>query len=423
MVASTPGCGSDTAGTQTDESAVNELAEMQAKVVKVELSPWPLIVQTQGNLAADEQAVTGARVAGRIQEVHVDLGDRVSAGDPLATLDDELFRFDVTQAESQLQQTLAAVGLRPDDDISQLKPENAPPVRQQRAMWDESKANLKRARELRQNNVITVAELEQLMAAERVAEARYASALNSVREKIALIGVRSAELARARQRLNDAIIRAPFDGLVQARHVAPGDYAEIGDPTVTIVRTNPLRFRGSLPERYVPLLRPGQQIRLEIESVAEPHFAEVTRISPTLDQRSRTLLFEAIVQNPDNELQSGVFAEGEVVLDLNQQALVVPASAVAEFAGTQKVWKVVEGAAAEQLVLTGQRRAGGIEILEGLEPGDLVLWDGSQGQVARVKYETPQTMAPLLASRLPFADAPTAATADDSDQSASQSAE
>jgi RND family efflux transporter MFP subunit len=382
FLAAVVGCG----GSATDDViAVNQPAPpIRAEVLSIERAAWPTMVRTQGSLFADEVAVVGAKVAGRIAEVHVELGDVLKAGDPLVTLDQEEFRLQVAQAEAQLQQTRAAVGLRPDDPVESLDPENSPPVREAKAVWDEAKAKRDRARQLRSQNTVTQAELEQMVAAEQVAAAQHASAINSVNEKIALIGVRAAELSLARQRLSDAVIPAPFDGLVDERHVAPGAFVQIGVPIVTLVRDNPLHFRGRMPERHSRRLRVGQEVRLQVEAVAQPRVVQVTRISPTLDPLSRSLLFEARVDNADGLLWAGIFAEAEVVIDSDAEKIVVPESAVAEFAGVEKVWKVVDGSAQEQIVLTGERRDGRIEIIDGLAPGDAILGDADLGRVARV---------------------------------------
>jgi RND family efflux transporter MFP subunit len=382
FLAAVVGCGR---GTTDDAVAVNQPAPpIRAEVLSIERAAWPTMVRTQGSLFADEVAVVGAKVAGRIAEVHVELGDVLKAGDPLVTLDQEEFRLQVAQAEAQLQQTRAAVGLRPDDPVESLDPENSPPVREAKAVWDEAKAKRDRARQLRSKNTVTQAELEQMVAAEQVAAAQHASAINSVNEKIALIGVRAAELSLARQRLSDAVIPAPFDGLVDERHVAPGAFVQIGVPIVTLVRDNPLHFRGRMPERHSRRLRVGQEVRLQVEAVAQPRVVQVTRISPTLDPLSRSLLFEARVDNADGLLWAGIFAEAEVVIDSDAEKIVVPESAVAEFAGVEKVWKVVDGSAQEQIVLTGERRDGRIEIIDGLAPGDAILGDADLGRVARV---------------------------------------
>ncbi len=102
---------------------------------------------------------------------------------------------------------------------------------------------------------------------------------------------------------------------------------------------------------------------------------------------SRGLLFEAVVDNVNGKLRSGLFAEAEIAIDTRATALVIPHSALVEFAGTEKVWKVVDGKCIEQVVLSGERRDAGIEILQGLKAGDVILKDGSQGRIAIVRTE------------------------------------
>lgn len=379
------GCGRSVPPAAGQAASGDELPVLQVEVLTVRPGPWPLVVRTQGSLVADEVAVIGAKVAGRVADVHVDLGDVVRAQAPLVTLDRAEFLLQVSQAEAQLSQARAAVGLGPDDPVEKLDPKSAPPVREEKAVWDEAKAKSLRWQQLRAQNAVTETDYEQVIAAERVAEARYSSALNSVNEKIAVIGVRAAELSLAKQRLQDAIILTPFDGLVQQRHVAPGTFVQVGDAIATLVRSNPLRFRGTMPERHAQHLALGQQVRLHIEPEAEPRVAQVTRISPALDERSRALLFEARVENDDGQLRTGLFAEAEVVLDPAATSIVVPASSLVEFAGAEKVWKVVDGAAQEQIVQTGQRRAEGVEVVSGLGSGDVILRDAGLGRAARVE--------------------------------------
>jgi RND family efflux transporter MFP subunit len=313
------------------------------------------------------------------------LGDHVRRGDPLVLLDRQEFQLMVTQADAQLAQARAAVGLKPNEDVAQLDPLGAPPVREARAVWEQSQQQLARVKQLKVQNAVSDAELQQAEAAERVAEARYASAANSVREKIALIGVQSAELALAQQRYDDAITRAPFDASVQNRLVAPGTYVQVGQPLMALVTTTTLRFRGAMPERYAQALRVGQRVELQIESLSDPRSVAVTRISPALDEASRALVFEAQLDNQDERLRTGLFAEAQVVLDAEAQAIVIPASAVVRFAGVEKVWKVVDGLAGPEPVQVGQQDGDRVEILSGLMAGDVILSDGSQGRVARIR--------------------------------------
>ncbi|MCA9128241.1 MAG: efflux RND transporter periplasmic adaptor subunit [Planctomycetales bacterium] len=361
-----------------------ELATIDVETFEVGRQPWPSLVSSQGSLFGDESSVIGAKVAGRVQKVHVEMGDYVQSGDSLMSLDHDEFQLLVEQADAQLQQARSAVGLSPGADVESLRPDNAPPVRQELALWEEAKNNLRRATELRKNNAISQGDVDQATAAERVAAARHASALNSVAEKIALIGVRKAELSLAQQRLKDATIYSPMAGFVRQRFVAPGAYLSVGQPIVELVRTDPLRYRGSVPEKYAQQLAIGQAVELQIESVPDPITVHITRVSPMLDQTSRALTFEAEVENPDHRIRAGLFAEAKVVLDSEAEALVVPTSAIVEFAGTQKVWKVVDGVAQEMEVLTGERRGAKRSILTGLETGDQILVNGQKGKVAVV---------------------------------------
>lgn len=377
------GCGKETPTAAKGEQST-EVPVLQAETFLVQQATWPTIVRCQGTLYADEAAAVGARVAGRVAEVHVDLGDAVKAGQPLVSLQTDEFELLVAQAEAELAQARSAVGLLEGEPVERLSPENSPPVRRERAVWDEAKASLRRAKSLFDQNAIARGEFDLASSAERVAEASYAAALNSVREKIAIIGVRSVALAVAKQRLEDAVIRAPFDGYVESRRVAPGSYISAGAAVVSLTRTDPIWFRGTLPERYVAQLTTGLQISVRIQSLSQPVTATITRISPSLDLATRSLAFEARIDNPQQQFRSGLFAQADVVLNAESQSLIVPESAVSDFAGTEKVWKLVNGVAQQFEIATGVRRNGFVEIVEGLTNGDHILVDASIGRVAQV---------------------------------------
>ena len=370
---------------------------LTAEVLEVEEVAWPRVVRSQGNLVADEVVVVGARIAGRVEQVSVDLGDRVAAESPVAVLDQEEFKLQVALADAQLTQARSALGMKSEDLVEQLDPLRAPPVREARAVLDESHTRSERLRPLRERNAVTQEVLEAAIAAEQVAEARYTSAYNSVLEKIAQIRVRSAELALAKQRLDDAVILAPFEGLVQQRHVAPGTYVQIGDPIVTVVRTSTLRFQGTLPERAALQIAVGQDVRLAIESISEPRMAKITRISPVIAQHSRSLMFEAAVDNQDGSLQTGLFAEAEVIVDPQATVIAVPPSAVSEFAGAEKVWKIVDGVTQEQIVETARRGESAIEIVSGLAAGDVILQRAAEGKIARIDPSNASSVAKPVA--------------------------
>ena len=376
-------------------AAAKTLPVLDAVVIEIAPQSWPRIVRSHGNLVPDDLAVVGSRIDGRVDVVHVDLGDHVDAGATLVTLSQAELKLRVQQAEAQLLQSRSAVGLRPGILTSALDPENAPPVLEQKALWNEARGNLDRARQLQDRNTITAAEMQQIEASTAVAEARFKSAMNGVYEKIALIGVREAELSLAQEQLANTVIVAPFKGLIQGKSVSPGTYMRIGDAAITVVRLDHLRYRGTVPERFAVNMSVGQTMQLQIESIEQPETAQITRISPAIDLSSRSLLFEAVIDNSSGRLRSGLFAEARIVINDQATAIVIPPSALIEFAGAEKVWKVVDGETREQSVLTGERRSEGIEILRGLVAGDVILLDGSLG-IPAVVPTTHLTSKPVV---------------------------
>lgn len=353
------------------DSTAKSVANVQT--VAVELHQWPRTVRIQGSLAEHERVVIGAKVAGRVKEVKVDLGSPVKQGDVLAILEPEDFDYRVQQAEAQLHQVLAKLGLKPGDSEGRLQRNEVPSVVQEKALLDEARSRLERVMSLSQQNVITAQELEQQQAQVQVAEARHRSALNVVDSDLADLAMRRAELSLAKQAQADAEIRAPFDGVIHARHVAPGAYVQVGQQVATMVQIDPLRFRGGVPERKAIEIHVGQPAAIYIEGQAEPIPGQVTRISPAVDPNNRSQTIEVDIPNPDSRLPAGLFAEAEVTVDPQAKSLAVPAATVNEFAGVQKVRLVRDGKLVEQVVRTGRHDGKLVEIEDGLAEGDRIV--------------------------------------------------
>lgn len=357
-------------------------AAIEGKLLTVTLQNWPQMAKVQGGLFADEITTIAAKVPGRVVEVNCDLGDLVQADQTLVKIDQREYELLAAQAEAQLTQARAAIGLKAGDPIENLNPMNAPPVREARAVLDEAKQSVERLKKLFSQGAVVATDLESATALESVADARFNSALNSVREKIALVGVQSALRALAEQRLSDTSINAPFRGRIQNRTVAIGSYVNVGQAILELVRTDVLRYRASVPERFASRVKIGQKVKLLLHGEG-PREVAITRISPALDAVSRSLMFEAEVPNEDGALRSGSFAQADVLLDEQSKAIVVPASAIVRFAGVQKVWRVADGKVKEAVVEIGDEKDGLIEIRNGLSEGESILLDGRVGGVGK----------------------------------------
>jgi RND family efflux transporter MFP subunit len=354
------------------------VAAKQVTVIEARLESWPETIRVQGSLLAYEDAVVGSKLAGRVAEVAVDLGSVVQRGDLLVSLMRDEMDLRVELAEAQLEQACAAVGITPTDDENQFDVHRSPGAMMELALVNEAQSNVNRARPLVSSRAMTEGEFDSLVAQFKAAQARYNAALNTAAEQVSLIGVRRKELALARQTVVDSQITAPFAGVVGERRVSPGEYVQAGQTVVTLVRADRLRFTAGVPESRAAAIQVGQRVEIESDE-ASPLVTAISRVSPTVMQSSRSILIEADVPNPDLKLQAGIFAEAELVVDPNSQAIVVPTSAVSRFAGVQKVWMVVDGVAKQQTVRTGREDGARIEIVEGLSPGSVLVRSAAEG--------------------------------------------
>jgi len=361
---------------------------VQAPVFTVEPVRWPILVRCQGALVADEFTTVSAKVAGRVRSVHFEIGDRVSANSILVELDSEDYKLQAEQADAQLAQARASVGLRPGDPVENLNPDNAPPVREARANWDESTNGLARIRALVLRDAISDSDLEIAESAEKVASAKYASAQNGVREKIAIIRVQTALKNLAQQRLEETKVYTPMDSQVQSKLISVGTYVQPGQPLLSLLRTSKLRFRSSVPERYAHQIQVGQKVTLQFDMSGQTREAVVSRINAELDAMNRSLGFEVDIDNTDDSLKSGFFGEATIELDAEAKSIALPLASVQRFAGIDKVWKVIDGKVKEQVVLVGATRGSMAEIRSGVKEGEMLFQEASKGKAG--SFQAPQ---------------------------------
>jgi len=238
---------------------------------------------------------------------------------------------------------------------------------------EEARLTRERAATIVERGIAAKATLDSADAALQVAESRYQDALEEVRNRQAILLQRRTELELARQAVRDSTLSSPLDGIVRERLVTAGQYLAAGAPVVTVVRMHPLRLRAAVPEREAALVRVGQLVQVTVEGDRRVNEGRLARISPAIDEASRTLMVEAEIPNPAGELRPGSFANARIVTATAETAVLVPASAVVSFAGVDKVLVVQDGRASEKRVTTGRREADRVEIVAGLSAGEPVI--------------------------------------------------
>ena len=309
-----------------------EGAARQVRVARTELRPMERTVQVVGTLLAHDEATVAAQVAGQLETSHVDVGDRVIAGQELTLIDTTAYEALARQSAANLAKAVASA--------------------------TNAAQNLKRVQDLQKERIASTSELDQA-----VAEAGKGQA-----------DVKAAEAADAIARLNleRSRVKAPFAGAIAQRIATVGDYVAVGAPIFRLVKTDPLRLRLEVPERESLAVRVGQRVRVTVEGDPNVFTGSVARIAPAIRETDRMLQVEADVPNP-GVLRVGLFARAQIVVNEREEGLSVPANALIVFAGIEKIVVVKEGKAAEKTVTTGRRGADWVELVSGVVAGETVV--------------------------------------------------
>jgi len=365
------GCKSDSSSASAQEGD-REQAPKAVQTARVEERQLGESVLVNGTLDAYERATAGAKVAGRVQVMAVDLGSRVTRGQVIARIDPTDYDIRLQQAAAGLAQARVRLGLPAEGESDRVDPGDTPPVREARALLEEARASRERYSALLQEGLVSKAEFEQVQSQSRVAESRYQDSLEEIRNRQAVASQRRAETALARQQLADTVVLAPFDGVIERRIASVGEYLAAGAPVAELVKVDPLRFRADVPERDATSIRVGQDVELSVDGVSGRFNGRVTRISPSITERTRVLQMEADIRN-NGALRAGSFARATIVTNATASSVVIPQDALITFAGIEKVMVVQNGKTSEKPVATGRRGNGFIEILSGVKPGDVVV--------------------------------------------------
>lgn len=366
-------------------SAKEQKPVLRVQVEPVRLTNIPEIITANGELFAEEQATITIKIPGRVAKLHVDLGTQVQAGQVIAELgpEDQLQR--VRQAEAAVEQIRAHLGIagQPTDEVV---PENTAMVQQAEAQRKEARFIFDTTLKLQKDGVVSKIDMEKAQVRRQAVEAHYQTVLDEVMQLRAQLNERRAQLALAKQNLEDLMIRAPFPGAVTKRLTSIGEYLPANAPVASIVRQNPVRIRVEIPERAAVKVRAGQRIDVSLNGGLVKRSGRVVRLSPAIEVANRSLLVEGELPNSDGMLRPGTFVEATITVNPNADGIAAPASALVSFAGTERMFVVAGGALDERLVRTARRLPGErIEVLEGLKAGDVLVTGASDRMIKGMK--------------------------------------
>jgi multidrug efflux system membrane fusion protein len=327
------------------------------RAAAVTATEWPDTYETTGAVRARSTAILSSKLVAHVQQVSVNVGDRVREGQTLVVLDARDLDAGVRRAEAARAEAQSAI------------PEADHGIAAAKANLDLAQSTFRRIDELAAKKSVSAQELDEASARLRAAQAAH----ESVRAKRAQLDsriaqvdqeIRSASISRDYSR-----IAAPFDGVVTAKSADPGILAAPGVPLLTIEREGSYRLEVAVEESRLASIRTGQTVSVSLLDRTEN--ARVSEIVPAVDAASRTYIVKIDLPAIPN-LRAGVFGRAVFALAA-RQVVSIPSEALIERGQLQQVFVIEDSQARLRMITTGRRAPSGVEVLSGLTAGEKIV--------------------------------------------------
>jgi HlyD family secretion protein len=426
-------------------SEAQEEKAVPIEVAVIESGDISLVINYSGSLEPKDEVDIAPGASGQIEEVLVEVGDTVSTGDPIAVIKDDTYLTQIKQAEAALenaQLSLAKMelGSRPEEiAAAQAAVELAKASLNDIATVDDNErtqaaSNLARAQAALKSaqteydkiawagevgatpqamalQEATIAyetalaaynqqtnpsdsQLAPLMLQVAQAELQLALTIQPFRQidfAQAQVAIKQAEagLEAARLQLEDTVIVAPFDGVIADVNISVGSRVGPQAPVAHLI-SEALEARIEVQESAISQVEDGQSASLQVTAYPGQDFpGVVTSVSPAADPKSRTFAVRVTPVEGQELLRSGMFANLDILAQENKNTVLAPREAIVHGENEPFVYIVMDdNTVEERTITTGLYDQNRIEILQGLQPGDVVvvagqssLEDGSKTEI------------------------------------------
>lgn len=325
------------AGVTTDLVKTDEIAET---------------VTVFGQVVAGRQSDVATRVMGVVAEAPLNVGDAVQEGDVVFRLDPERLEIELEQARADL--NIAEAGLLAA-----------------KARADRAQKTFERTQSLVGNSAVSEAQLDQ-------SSGDYAEALGNLQQAEARIAASRAGLNGAQYSLDNAVVRAPFAGIVLSVSAEVGEFVNAGSTVVELLDSNSLEVEANVPSRYVATLQAGQSVQASTDAGADL-LLKVRATLPTEFSSTRTRPVRFTMDgaaSPDVAVGQSVTLD--VPISVPVEVVVVPKDAVVQAGGGWQVFVNDGGKAAPRSIQIGRAIGNRFEVLSGLQPGTEVVVRGNE---------------------------------------------
>lgn len=320
------------------DTTSNINAALTVNTVKIKRTMLNLTIPANGNIAPWQEAVVGTEVNGLLlNEVLVNVGDKVKRGQILARFASGTISADLAQSNASLAETKAAAL--------------------------EAAGNASRAKSIQNSGALSTQQIEQFLSAEASTKARVEAA--------------EATLKLQNIKLKQTTVTAPDDGVISSRTATVGSVAAAGQELFKLLRKGRLEWRAELTSADINKISVGMQANLTLPD-GQKLIGKVRAIAPSIDSQTRNAL--VYVDIPAETAKAGMYARGEFILE-NTEAYTLPAGAIVLRDGFSYAMQVISKPNDKKSAENGQTQSGAlnqiaqikqIKVNTGRRSGDLV---------------------------------------------------
>jgi len=378
------GCSDNTNTAETPE--VQAVAVSVTEIQKTSIENLRTVV---GKTQPVQEVSVFAKMPGTVTQVNAEVGQVVSKGDLLFSVEDEDIRLQVQQAQAGLNSARANLARSSGGSVELQLVQLKSSLLQAELMFKDAQTALDSAKILYDAGAVSKFELDSAQTRFTTAQAQYETAKKAVELTESTINKENAAIASAqvqqaqasydlaKNQLENARVTAPISGIVSVRNATKGELISGAVPAFTLVDLSTVVVEISVMQELVNTVTMGETVELEIESAGSGSYnGKVTAISPSADPRTQAYLIKIEVANADGMIKGGMLATVDLTTDARAEALVVPMDAVLDDNGKSIVFVVEGDMAVRREVTTGLSNGEFVEVSGEIAEGDKVIIKG-----------------------------------------------
>ena len=315
--------------------------------------PMSQTMPVLGRVVPNQSGIVATRIAERIEKLAVKIGDRVEKGAILARLSSDQLKNQLILKEAELRR-------------AQAKKEN-------------NNADLKKTRQARQRILALRGSTAFRQDRDQDSQRDLEMATSTLKEAEAEVASARAALNMNKQFLRDAVIRAPYPGIVIATHIVPGSYTRVGDPIVTILNDDDLEIEADIPTVRALTLAPGIRAQGRLQNGIQ-FYASLRVVIPQENMQTRTLAarFTIETQQKINKIVGNQSVILNLPIGLSGNVTTVHKDAIVMNNGKQNVYLIKNNKAVKKSIKIGRAVGDRFEVIDGLVPGDVTITRGNE---------------------------------------------